>query len=184
MTLRQQWTVVGAVVLVLGILVSVAMRTLGSEIFPVGVGMAAPKFSAMTMGAAPREKSLDDYKGQVVLLNVWATWCPPCEVEMPSIEQLHREFGPLGLKVVAVSIDDPGSERVIQAYVKNHGLTFEILHDAQRKIEKDYQITGYPETFVIARDGTIRKKWISAANWASPANRTLIAELLGVPLPH
>jgi cytochrome c biogenesis protein CcmG, thiol:disulfide interchange protein DsbE len=114
-----------------------------------------------------------------VLLNVWATWCEPCRVEMPSIEKLHKEFGSQGLAVVAISVDDPGAEQRIRDYVKELGLTFEILHDPSRTTSTNYQITGYPETFIIARDGTIRKKVIGAADWSSEANRALIRELLG-----
>jgi cytochrome c biogenesis protein CcmG, thiol:disulfide interchange protein DsbE len=122
---------------------------------------------------------LADYKGKVVLLNVWATWCEPCRVEMPSIEKLHREFGPHGLAVVAVSVDDPGAEQRIRDFAKELGLTFEILHDPKQVTTRNYQITGYPETFVIARDGTIRKKLIGASDWSSEGNRALVRELLG-----
>ena len=93
-----------------------------------------------------------------MLLNVWATWCEPCRVEMPSIEKLHREFGPQGLAVVAVSVDDAGSRAAIRDFVKELGLTFEILHDPKQETTRNYQITGYPETFIIARDGTIRRR--------------------------
>jgi peroxiredoxin len=80
---------------------------------------------------------------------------------------------------VAVSIDDAVPEDSIRAYAKDLGLTFEILHDPTHQIERAYQTTGYPESFVIDRGGTIRKKWISAADWNSPASRALFDELLG-----
>jgi peroxiredoxin len=84
------------------------------------------------------------------------------------------------LSVVAISVDDPGSEQRIRDYVKELGLTFEILHDPTRQTTANYQITGYPETFVIGREGAIRKKVIGAADWSSEANRALLRELLGV----
>jgi len=99
---------------------------------------------------------------------------------MPSIEKLHKEFGTQGLAVVAISVDDPGAEQRILDFVKEYGLTFEVLHDPRQVTTRHYQITGYPETFIIARDGTIRRKLIGAANWSSDANRALIRELLGV----
>lgn len=179
MTLRQQWSIVGAIVLVLAIALFAATRLLGDELFPVEVGSDAPPLSAMTLDGSARRKTLDDYKGRVVLLNVWATWCEPCRVEMPSIEKLHREFGPAGLSVVAVSVDDAGMERRIVDFHRELGLTFEVLHDPTQAIKATYQIAGYPETFVIARDGTIRKKVIGAADWSSEANRALIRQLLG-----
>jgi peroxiredoxin len=181
MTVRQQWGVVLGVVLLLGGGLLAATRYLGDEIFPVTVGSAAPAFAASTLDAPARTKTLADYKGEVVLLNVWATWCAPCRVEMPSMQALHEAYGPKGLKIVAVSIDDAGAEETIRAFAREYGLTFEILHDASGAIQKSYQTTGVPETFVLGRDGVIRKKVIGAAAWDSPPNRALVAQLLGVP---
>jgi cytochrome c-type biogenesis protein len=81
--------------------------------------------------------------------------------------------------VVAVSIDNTAGEDSIRAYAKNLGLTFDVLHDPTHAIEKAYQVTGYPESFVIDRNGTIRRKWISAADWNAPPSRALFDELLG-----
>jgi cytochrome c biogenesis protein CcmG, thiol:disulfide interchange protein DsbE len=148
------------------------------EIFPVVVGTSAPDFTAKTLDAAPRTKSFADYRGQVVLLNVWATWCLPCRVEMPSIEKLQQAYGAKGLKIVAVSVDDPGTDAQIRDFVKTFGLSFEVLHDSPNTITDAYQITGYPETFVIGRDGVIRKKVMQATDWNSPENRALIERLL------
>jgi peroxiredoxin len=179
MTARQQWTIVAGIVALLAVLLAAATHFLGDELFPVSVGSAAPAMQAVTLDGTKRTKTLDDYKGKVVLLNVWATWCEPCRVEMPSIEKLHREFGPQGLAVVAVSVDEAGMEDHIRDFTKELGLTFEILHDPTRTTSINYQITGYPETFVIGREGAIRKKVIGAADWSSDANRALIRELLG-----
>jgi cytochrome c biogenesis protein CcmG, thiol:disulfide interchange protein DsbE len=179
MTARQQWSIVLGIVALLAVLLAAATHYLGDELFPVSVGSAAPRMQAVTLDGTRRTKTLDDYKGKVVLLNVWATWCEPCKVEMPSIEKLHREFGPAGLAVVAVSVDDAGMEDRIRDFAKELGITFEILHDPTRTTSGNYQITGYPETFVIGREGTIRKKVIGAADWSSDANRALLRELLG-----
>jgi cytochrome c biogenesis protein CcmG/thiol:disulfide interchange protein DsbE len=181
MTIRQQWTFVGIVVLILGGGLLAATRYLGDEIFPVTVGSKAPDFRAATVEGPPITKTIADYKGEVVLLNVWATWCLPCRTEMPSIQALHDRFGARGLKVVAVSIDNSGFADEIRKFRDQYGLTFEILHDASGNIKRDYHTTGVPETFVIGRDGVIRKKVIAAADWDSPANRALFAQLLGVP---
>jgi cytochrome c biogenesis protein CcmG/thiol:disulfide interchange protein DsbE len=172
---------------VVGVVVSLAIaavilfaidRVFHKEMFPVVVGTEAPPFRAVTLDSVPKQKSLDDYRGQVVLLNVWATWCLPCRVEMPSIEKLHQEYGPKGLKIVAVSIDDPGTDAQIRDFVKSFRLTFEILHDPRNVITDDYQLGGYPETFVIGRDGIIRKKVMEATDWDSAENRALIERLL------
>ena len=179
MTARQQWFVVLGIVAVLGVALFAATRLLGDELFPVAVGMQAPPFEGTTITGTPRVKTLADYRGKVVLLNVWATWCGPCREEMPSIEKLHRECVSQGLYVVAVSVDDAGQDSTIRAFVKEYGLTFEVLHDAAKVTPKHYQVTGYPESFIIGREGTIRRKVFAAADWSSETNRALIRELLG-----
>jgi peroxiredoxin len=178
MTSGQQWSVVGAIVAVLGGALWFGSYKLKDELVGVDVGSPAPMFSGATIEGPPRTKSLADYKGQVVLLNVWATWCGPCRTEMPSIEALHKAMGPKGLHIVAVSIDDPGKAEEIRKFAKDYGLTFEILHDASQAIQGAYQTTGVPETFIIAADGTIRKKVIAASDWNSEPNRALITQLL------
>lgn len=181
MTVKQQWTAIALFVLILGGGLFAATRILGDELFPVSVGSKAPAFHAETLDRAPKEVSLADFRGQVVLLNIWATWCVPCRIEMPGIEDLERQMGPQGLKIVAVSIDDPGQEQKVRDFAKEYGLTFEILHDGSGRIEKQYQTTGVPETFVIGKDGVIRKKVIGASQWNSDANRALFAQLLTEP---
>src|SRR5947209_8558651 len=182
MTVRQQWIVVGIVVLLLAGGLFAGVKLFGDDLFPVGVGTKAPAFKATDVRSGAT-RGLADYRGQVVLLNVWATWCEPCKIEMPSMEELYRAYGPKGVHIVAVSIDNPGTEDSIRAYAKGLGLTFDILHDPSHAIENAYQTTGYPESFVIDRSGIIRKKWISAADWNSAANRALFDELLGKVTP-
>ena len=147
----------------------------------VSPGSAAPDFRAVTLDAHPAAKRIADYRGQVVLLNLWATWCGPCEWEMPSIEALHRDFAASGLKVVAVAVDDPGFEQRVREFVARKGLTFEILSEGSGKIEADYEARGIPATYLIGRDGLIRKRVAGASDWNSAANRALVAQLLGVP---
>lgn len=181
MTGRKQLSILAIVAAVI-IAVFVGGRTLlRSELAPVGVGVEAPDFSVVTLDSVPKKKTLDDYRGQVVLINLWATWCAPCRVEMPAIESLHRAYASRGLKVIAISADDPGTDADIRKFVKQYGLTFEVLHDTggqEGKVSKDYQTTGYPETVIIGRDGIIRKKLLGAHNWNSAENRALIERLL------
>jgi cytochrome c biogenesis protein CcmG, thiol:disulfide interchange protein DsbE len=179
LTGKQQWAIVLACVVVLGGVLFISTRLIGNEMFLVSIGSEAPEFRAKTMDpTTPVNRQMADYRGSVVLLSVWATWCKPCIVEMPSIERLYQDYGPQGLKVVAISIDDPGTDEAIRTFARDHGLTFEILHDPSGAIEKDYQTTGVPETFVIGRDGVIRKKIIGASDWDSQGDRALIAQLL------
>ena len=181
MTTRQQWSVVLGIVILLGATLAAATHFLRDELFPVSVGMDAPPIAGATIVGPKRTKTLADYKGRVVLLNVWATWCEPCRDEMPSMEKLHREFGAQGLAIVAVSVDDPGNEKAILAFAKEFNLTFEILHDPGKVTARHYQVTGYPESFIIGKEGIIRRKVFAAADWSSETNRALIRELLGTP---
>jgi cytochrome c biogenesis protein CcmG, thiol:disulfide interchange protein DsbE len=178
---RRQLAIVLAGLGIVLALVFVVKHFLGDELTPTGIGIHAPDFTVVTLDPTPREQSLADYRGKVVMINIWATWCPPCRVEMPSIEQLHRTFGPKGLQILAVSVDEPGNEAAIRSFVTEYGLTFQILRDPKGQdgdVSRLYEATGYPETIIIGRDGIIRKKMIGASNWNSPENQGLIERLL------
>ena len=178
MTGRRQLAIaVGAIAAVVALLLA-GKRILGNELSTVGVGVEAPDFSAVTLDSVPRAKSLRDYRGEVVMINIWATWCRPCRAEMPTIEQLHRTYGSKGLRVLAVSVDEPGAESQIRDFVKELGLTFQILYDSRGEISDRYQTEGYPETIIIGRDGIVRKKLMGATDWNSAENRGLVARLL------
>ena len=181
MTVQRQWMVVAGIVALLGAGLWFAATQLGAELFPLAIGAKAPDFSAMTLGPMPVAKGIDDYEGEVVLLNIWATWCEPCRVEMPSMQRLETRLGPKGLRIVAVSVDDPGMEAKINVFVREYALTFEILHDAPGRIRDQYQTTGVPETFVIGRDGRIRRRIIGPDDWSSPPNIAFIERLLAEP---
>jgi peroxiredoxin len=100
---------------------------------------------------------------------------------MPGIERLHRAYRDAGLRVVAISVDQAASDAEIAAFALSLDLTFEILRDSAQKISGTYRLAGYPETFVIDREGVIRKRWIGPDEWDSQGNRALVAQLLGVP---
>jgi len=178
MTLRQQWMMVGAIVVVLLAALGIGLYSMRDQLFPVDVGTTAPDFRARTVDSASVVRTMADYRGKVVVLNIWATWCEPCKVEMPSFQLLRQQMANTDLRIVAVSIDDAVGADSVRAYARGMGLTFDILLDSTHTIDRDYQATGYPETFVIGRDATIRRKWIGPANWTSPANVTLIRDLL------
>ena len=181
MTGRRQLAIGLVVTAIVAVIAFGATTFLRQELFPVELGSEAPDFTAVTMDSAPRMKSLSDYRGQVVMVNVWATWCLPCRVEMPSIEALHQAYADKGFKVLAVSVDDPGHGETIRAFARQYNLTFEILHDPEKKIVEEYDILGYPETFIIGRDGVIRKKLLSATDWNSADHRALVERLLAEP---
>ena len=176
MTQRGQWifvlVIVGALAgaLVLGVTLTPALQT-------VGVESKAPDFRAVNVASGDTVSS-DQYEGDVVLLNIWATYCGPCVVEMPAIQRLYDELAPYGLKVVAISVDLTDVEHV-RDWIDERGFTFDVLHDQSARIERDYQTTGVPESFVINRDGIIVKKVIGAVEWDHPTQVALMRRLLG-----
>jgi len=152
---------------------------------PVTTGTVAPDFEVKNLdGGLAR---LSGHTGEVVLVNIWATWCLPCRVEMPSMERLYQEVGEEGFEIMAVSIDadlgqfdlagNPGGN--IQAFADSLGLTFPMLHDPSgRMIQRLYRTTGVPETFLIGRDGIIYKKVAGGTEWDAPQHKELIQRLL------
>ena len=173
---RSRRLVMGGAVVALGGLAIFATSKL--DVPPaVDVGSRAPDFEARTVEGAGVMKHLGDFPGSVVLLNVWATWCVPCQREMPSMERLYGEFGRRGLRVVAVSIDDGGAQQSIREFAGEFGLTFDILHDPTGTIMQTYQMVGVPQSFLIDSAGIIRKKTFET-DWYPNENRALVAALL------
>jgi len=175
MTNRQQWTLVAGVVMtaVFGVVLAIKLRP---QLNLLEVGSTAPDFQAVELPSG-RPATIENYRGKVVLLNIWATWCPPCKIEMPSMERLHQKLAGTDFQLVAVSVDEEDSS-VVNKFVKEYGLTFPVLHNQDGSIRQIYQTTGVPESFVIDRDGVIVKKVIGAADWDAPVNENLIRRLL------
>jgi cytochrome c biogenesis protein CcmG, thiol:disulfide interchange protein DsbE len=183
MTNRRQWTLVAGILMtvVFGTALAVKLRP---QLDLLEVGDAAPSFHGTDLRTG-RPATLADYRGKVVLLNIWATWCPPCRVEMPSMQRLHQKLAGTDFRIVAVSVDgdafhpeDSQDPAGILSFATGMGLTFDILHDPSGAIRKSYQTTGVPESFVIDRDGVIVKKVIGAAEWDGPVNETTVRRLL------
>jgi peroxiredoxin len=174
MTQRGQWIfVLGIVGALAGGLVAGMMLT--PALAPIGVQSPAPRFQARDVRTG-ETVDLAQYEDEVLLVNIWATWCGPCEAEMPSIQRLHDSLGPRGLRVVAVSVDNATED--VRGWVEERGLTFTVLHDPSGRIERDYQTTGVPESFVLDRDHIIVKKIIGATEWDHPTQVSLIERLL------
>jgi len=181
--MNRQWYMVGIILGLVLLLIGFGW-TVRDRFLPVEVGTAAPDFQARDLEGNPVR--LADLRGEVVLLNIWATWCPPCREEMPSMQRLHEEFKGQGFHVVAVSIDapigrvdlggQPGGD--VAAFAREMQLTFPLWLDPAGDIQRIYRTTGVPESFVIDRQGMIVRKVIGATEWDSDANRELIARLL------
>jgi cytochrome c biogenesis protein CcmG/thiol:disulfide interchange protein DsbE len=175
--MSKQWTMVLAIVAGLG-LGAVALVKFGPKIEGVEVGKHAPDYRTVRLGSSDSVSIHQEAKGQVTLVNIWATWCIPCRVEMPAMERLYQSLGPKGLRILAVSIDE-GDAKDVQSFIKELGLTFEILHDQTGDIQRIYQTTGVPESFLLDKNGVIVKKVIGEHPWSSPSNQRIIADLLG-----
>lgn len=156
-----------------------AGKALTDDFRPVRPGSSAPDFRAVNISTGDTT-TLGDYRGDIVLLNLWATFCAPCEVEMPSMQRLHELLGPSGLKVVAVSVDDAETS-VVQDWIEERDLTFDVLHDQTNAIMGNYQATGYPESFIIDREGTIVRKIWGSEEWDDPTEVAFFRRLLGLP---
>ena len=177
MKVSKQWLMVGGIVagLALG---AAALVLFGPNIEGVEVGKRAPDYKAARLTSGDSVSIHDAARGHVTLVNIWATWCIPCRAEMPAIEQLWRQLGPKGLRIVSISIDESDPSEV-RSFAKEYGLTFDILHDKSTRIQQVYQTTGVPESFLLDKQGLIVKKVIGEHPWSSPSNQRLVADLLG-----
>jgi peroxiredoxin len=151
----------------------------GNKGYPLQAGSEAPGFRLPSLAGG--EVDLASQRGKVVVLNFWATWCPPCVAEMPSLERVHRALGPEGLSVVTVSADEDEGE--LKQFVSQHALTVPVLRDPGGRVAGGaYRTTGYPETFVLDRAGRLLQHVVGPAEWDSPERLADFRRLLeGAP---
>jgi len=144
---------------------------------PVVAGNKAPDFTLPDLKGNP--VSLNGFKGKVVFLNFWATWCKPCEEEMPSMQILYNELKSQNqpFEMVAVSIDKEGPE-VVRKFVERYNITFTVLHDRKGRIKDTYKTTGVPETFIIDQRGIIAEKVWGPRDWRTRDSVKTIMDLL------
>ena len=100
--------------------------------------------------------ALSDLRGQVVLVNLWATWCAPCRFETPFLQSLYDEYRERGFEIVGISVDDAGFEDVVREFTGEYGVTYTILHDPEMRSMDAFHAIGLPATYLVGRDGTIR----------------------------
>lgn len=146
------------------------------ESAPIAAGGKAADFKLEALDGST--VSLDQLKGKVVFLNVWATWCGPCREEMPSMETLYDEFrANRDFVMLAVSQDTKGKV-VVAPYVEKNGYHFKILLDPENKVGEAYEVSGVPETFIIDRQGRIVAHHMGAFDWSRPDVKDALKQLL------
>jgi DsbE subfamily thiol:disulfide oxidoreductase len=139
---------------------------------PGSVGKPAPAYAARNL--AGDSVDLTRYQGRVVLLNIWATWCPPCRKETPALQALHERYGKRGLSVVGVSIDIAGAGNLVSDFMREYGVTYGMLHDPDDRVSSVFGINGVPSTFLIDRKGIVRWRHMGAVRDDDPELRKLI----------
>lgn len=134
-----------------------------------------PDFTLMNLEG--KQISLAEFKGKVILLNFWATWCIPCREEMPAMEELWKKFREKGFVIIAVS-SDRGNKKGVKSFIDELGVTFPILLDPKGEIRNTYEVLGLPMSYIIGRDGKIVGKIIGARDWTGKKADTVIEYLL------
>jgi peroxiredoxin len=175
------WLLQGSVVILLA-LASALPEATAKEHFATALGVQKPKEQVEApniIETDPDGKTirLRDFRGKIVFLNFWATWCVPCRLEMPAMERLYRDFKSKGFVVLAVNVQErPGP---VRAFVRELKLTFPVVLDPKGTAAMVYAVRGLPATYLIDRNQMIVGRAIGAREWDSQDGRAYIRSLLG-----
>jgi thiol-disulfide isomerase/thioredoxin len=152
-----------------------ACRSSDAKFRPLAAGEPVPTFTVRTLAGDSASVGPGE---QLTLLNLWATWCGPCQEEFPELEQLHRDYEGKGLRILAVSVD-MGNDANVREFADDHGATFTIGRDGEGRMQRLYQTVGLPETFLIAPDGTLLWRHFGALKPGAAELRRRIDQALG-----
>jgi peroxiredoxin len=147
---------------------------------PVGRGSRAPEFSLPRLGGAEPVR-LADLRGRVVLVNFWATWCRPCEDEMPAMQRLYETLGGSGFELLAISVDEDPA--LVEGFRDRLGLTFPILLDPDQRVARGWQTFRFPETLLVGPDGVVVERYVGPKEWDAVAYVDRIRRLLEAEVP-
>jgi peroxiredoxin len=166
-------------VMIHGLLVAVVFLCLSAEAFsPLAadelIGKKAPEIRLKDLDH--KEVALTSMKGKVVLINFWATWCPPCKAEMPSLNSLYNEYKDRGLVVLAVSMDR--KEKEVSDYIKRNAFSFRVLLDTKMTATTDYRVFSLPTSFIVDKNGVVMKMYLGEERWNSPGIKNEIVKAL------
>ena len=148
--------------------------TRNTEYKVIGVGDRAPELRLQSIDG--KTVSLADLRGKVVLVHFWATWCPPCVEEIPTLERFYLQVLGTDIEVLAVSVDD--SADALKTFLEKNKVHFPVLRDPGGKAAASYGTRKFPETYVVGRDGVVRYKVIGPMDWSVPANAATVRSLL------
>lgn len=153
------------IVRLLPLLILLALLGCSKQQKPAVEGNPAPDFTLNTLKG--EVVKLSELKGQVVLVNFWATWCPPCREEIPSMMRLEAAMAGKPFKMLCISIDD-GGQVAVEDFFRKTGFNLPTLMDTDKQASKLYGVTGVPETFVVDKNGVILKKVVGGVEWDHP----------------
>jgi cytochrome c biogenesis protein CcmG/thiol:disulfide interchange protein DsbE len=139
---------------------------------PRHIGQAAVDF---TVQDSDRKVALNQFRGQIVVLNFWATWCPPCVEELPSLMTMQSRMKGSGVVVLAISVDVDGN--AYHRFLKEHDVSLLTVRDPDEKVSRIYGTSGWPETFIIDRQGIVRRKFVGQVDWTSPEVMQFLSKL-------
>jgi len=141
---------------------------LPTEEFPV------PEFSLTSLSG--EEVSISDYRGKVVFLNFWATWCPPCRAEMPSMQEVYERWEDKDFEMVAVNLRE--DNKTVEKYMEEGGYTFPVLMDKEGQIGGLFGVTGIPTTFMVDKEGRLIARLVGTREWDVPEFEALLEKLV------
>jgi peroxiredoxin len=147
------------------------------ELVALGRGKAAPPFDLKDLSGKPIH--LDDYRGRITLVNFWATWCPPCVEEIPSMNQLARRYDEREFSVVSIDFREP--EQDIREFAKEVPVEFPVLLDSDGRVSWAWKVFSFPSSFIVDRSGRIRYSANRAIDWNTPTVWAVIDTLLQEP---
>ncbi|BCG48593.1 Thiol:disulfide oxidoreductase related to ResA [Citrifermentans bremense] len=150
---------------VLLLVIAVAVSGCSKKEVPAQEGAAAPDFTLQDLSG--KQVQLSSLKGKVVLVNFWATWCPPCREEIPSMVKLNQVMQGKNFQMLAISVDE-GGKQAVQEFFRQNGVSLPALFDTDGSVSRRYGTTGVPETFIVDGKGIIRKKVIGGVDWSAP----------------
>ncbi len=175
MSAAKKWIIAAVLVAAAGFFLLILITKEGSRSRIIREGDRAPEFRLSSLDG--KSVSLSDFRGKVVMVHFWATWCPPCVEEIPTIEKLYRGLVGNDFAILAVSVDERGADAV-RPFMEKNKLSLPVLLDPGHETASRYGTFKFPETYVLDRNGIVRYKVIGAMDWTAPDNMNAIRGLV------